>query len=95
MFLRLGNCTEQLPRSPQHGENAEYVMWWILGIIAELCETGWLVGRVVCYWPSPAQSFLFSVSSRSMTKIFILFYTCICAEMGLPLRRGSCRSFYI
>jgi hypothetical protein len=29
-------------------------------------------GRLDCCWPSPAQSFVASVSSRSMTKIFIL-----------------------
>jgi hypothetical protein len=31
------------------------------------------VGRLNCYWPSPAQSFLASVSSGSMTKIFYLY----------------------
>jgi hypothetical protein len=29
-------------------------------------------GRLNFFWPSPAQSFLTSVSSRSMTKIFVL-----------------------
>jgi hypothetical protein len=29
-------------------------------------------GRLYCCWPSPAQSFLVSLSSRSITKIFIL-----------------------
>jgi hypothetical protein len=33
----------------------------------------WSVGQLNCCWPSPAQSFLVSVSSRSMTKIFILY----------------------
>jgi hypothetical protein len=49
----------------------------------------WLasVGRLNCCWTSPAQSFLASVSSRSMTKIFVLSYTCTCLEMGPPLRR--------
>jgi hypothetical protein len=32
-----------------------------------------LVGLSNCCWPRPAQSFLSSVSSRSMTKIFLLF----------------------
>jgi hypothetical protein len=48
------------------------------------------VSRLNCCWPSPAQSFLASVSSRSMTKIFVL-----CFEMGPPLRREMGRSFYV
>jgi hypothetical protein len=38
---------------------------------------------------SPAQSFLASVSSRSMTKIYVLCWTCTCLEMGPPLWRGK------
>jgi hypothetical protein len=37
-----------------------------------------LVGQLNCCWPLPAQSCLASVSSRSVTKIFILAYTCTC-----------------
>jgi hypothetical protein len=47
----------------------------------------WLVGRLNCCSPSPAQSFLASISSMSMTKIFMLSYICTCFEMGPPLRR--------
>jgi hypothetical protein len=52
-----------------------------------------LVGRLNCCWPSSAQSFLASVSSRSTTKIFILSQTCTYFEMGRPLRRERFRSF--
>jgi hypothetical protein len=50
------------------------------------CQLSWLVGRLNCCWPSPARSFLVSLSSRSMTKICIFSGTCTCFEMGPPLR---------
>jgi hypothetical protein len=53
------------------------------------------VGLSNCCWPSPAQSSLSSVSSRSMTKIFILSQTCACFEMGPPLRRRRGWPFYV
>jgi hypothetical protein len=40
------------------------------------------VGRLNCWWPSSAQSFLPSVSSRSTNKIFIISYTYTCLEVG-------------
>jgi hypothetical protein len=42
---------------------------------------------------SPAQSFLASVSSRSMTKIFVLSSKYRCSEMGPPLRREEGSDF--
>jgi hypothetical protein len=54
-----------------------------------------VLGRLNSCWPSPAQSFLTSVSSRSITKTFILFYTWKCFEMGPPLRRRRGRSFCV
>jgi hypothetical protein len=53
------------------------------------------VGRLNCCWSSPAQSFLTSVSSRSMTKIFILSYTCTSFKMGPSLRWRGGWSFYV
>jgi hypothetical protein len=52
-------------------------------------QDGRSVSRLDCCWPSPAQSFLVSVSTRSTTKIFVLSYTCTCLEMGPPLQRGE------
>jgi hypothetical protein len=42
-----------------------------------------------CCWASRAQSFMASVSSRSITKIFVLCQTCTCLKMGPLLRRGE------
>jgi hypothetical protein len=53
------------------------------------------VSRLSSCWPSPAQSFLASVSSRFMIKIFILSWTCTYFEMGPPLRRRRGRSICI
>jgi hypothetical protein len=53
------------------------------------------VGRLNCCWPSPAHSFLASVFTRSMTKIFVFSQTCTCFETGPPFRRGKGRSFYV
>jgi hypothetical protein len=53
------------------------------------------VGMLNCCRPSPAQSFLASVSSRSMLNIFIISGTCTSLELGLPFRLGWGRSFYV
>jgi hypothetical protein len=50
------------------------------------------VHQLNCCWRSTAQSFLASVSSRSMTKNCILSWTCTCFEMGPPLRRKRSKS---
>jgi hypothetical protein len=52
-------------------------------------------GRLNCYWLSPAQLFLASVSLRSMNKIFVLPYISICFEMGPHLRQRRDRLFYV
>jgi hypothetical protein len=71
---------------------------WLLHVACTilLYDPTWLsVSRLNCCWPSPAQSFLASVSLRSMTKIFILSQTSMCFEMGPPLQWTRGRSFYV
>jgi hypothetical protein len=41
------------------------------------------VGRLNCCWSSPVQSFLVSVSSKSITKIFILSQTLTCFRVSV------------
>jgi hypothetical protein len=48
-----------------------------------------------CCWPSPVQSFLASVSLRSMTKIFVLSQTCTCFKMGPIFNKEGGQSFCV
>jgi hypothetical protein len=66
--------------------------------------TDWLfkLGRLNCYWPSRAQSFLATVCSRSMTKIFVSSQACMCVykwgllfdERGVSLFMQALRLLY-
>jgi hypothetical protein len=74
-------------------------------VLKSVLDGGWLttnswppsqlVDRLNYCWPSPAETFLASFSSRSMSKIFILSYTHTCFKMGPHLRWRRGRSFYV
>jgi hypothetical protein len=74
----------QVPRNPW----SYFVIWRMWSLHIYWFSRGRSVGWLNCCWLQPAQSFLASVSSRSMINIFVLSWTYACFEMGPPLRRG-------